>query len=31
MINRKFKKGETYHVTSSCGSYAIFRPHTTGI
>lgn len=26
---RKFKKGETYHVTSSCGSWAIFRPHTT--
>ena len=29
MINRKFKNGETYHVTSSCGSWAVFRPHTT--
>ena len=29
MINRKFKNGETYHVVSSSGSYAIFRPHTT--
>ena len=26
---RKFKKGETYHVTSSCGSWGVFRPHTT--
>ena len=29
MINRKFKNGETYHVVSSSGSYAIFRPITT--
>lgn len=26
---RKFKKGETYHITSSCGSWGVFRPHTT--
>ena len=26
MSNRKFKKGETYHVTSSDGSFGLFRP-----
>jgi len=26
MSNRKFKKGETYHVTSYDGSFGLFRP-----
>ena len=26
MTNRKFKKGETYHVTSSDGTFGLFRP-----
>ena len=26
MSNRKFKKGQTYHVTSSDGSFGLFSP-----